>query len=133
MVALVVIVTVLFGIHGVAAEDECVRIIREYDEDEYEELAAEPMKNLGFYGYTLPCGGIVTSVEARGFCGRPENGEMRLTSGVREKYIHHDVLLAAKCSKTAMVYNNYEGYVSATGLNITVPRSGILVVHLDPD
>ncbi|CAI8047372.1 Ephrin type-B receptor 3 (Fragment) [Geodia barretti] len=133
--ALVLIVAV--GVHGVAAEDECVRIIREYHEDEYEELAAEPMKNPGFhrYGYMLPCGGIVTSVEARGFCGRPENVEMRLTSGVRAKYSYHDVtsriLLPATCNKTAMVGNNYEGYVSATGLNITVPRSGTLAMHLN--
>ena len=155
MVALVVIVTVLLGLHGVAAEDgiisycvlyilfssslstECVRIIREYDEDEYEELTAEPMKNPGFYCYMLPCGGIVTSVEARGFCGRPDNVELRLISGVRANHSFKDVtsriLLPAKCNRTAMVDNNYEGYVSATGLNITVPRNGTLAVQLNPD
>ena len=114
---------------------ECVRSIREYDEDEYEELAPEPMKNPGFYGYMLPCGGIVTSVEARGFCGRPDNVELRLISGVRANHSFEDVTnrisLAAKCNKTAMVDNNYEGYVSATGLNITVPRSGTLAMHLN--
>ena len=114
---------------------DCVRIIRECDEDEYEELAAEPMKNPVFYGYMLPCGGIVTSVEARGFCGRPDNVELLLISGGRANHSFEGVtgreLLPAKCNKTAMVDNSYEGYVNATGLNFTVPRSGTLVVHFN--
>ena len=90
----------------------------------------------GFYTYILPCGGIVTSVEARGLCRRPDNVEMQLIAGATAERGVGDLTytsLVAKCNKTAKVGNNYEGYVSATGLEIRVPRDGVLVVHLNPN
>ena len=116
---------------------DCVRSIRDYDEQDYQALAADPWKFSGFYSYILPCGGIVTSVEARGLCRRPDNVEMQLITGANAERgigdLSNYVLLVTKCNKTAKVGNNYEGYVSATGLEIRVPRDGVLMVHLNPD
>ncbi|CAI8021515.1 hypothetical protein GBAR_LOCUS12748, partial [Geodia barretti] len=78
MVLLAVLFAVVLGLHGVLAEDDCVRSIRDYDEQDYQALTADPWKTSGFYSYILPCGGIVTSVEARGLCRRPDNVEMQL-------------------------------------------------------
>ena len=117
---------------------ECITGIQEYDEEDYETLVAEPSRIRGYYAYILPCGGIVTSVEARGFCGRPDNVELRLLSAARADHsfsnVHDIVFLDAKCNKTAKVDENYyEGYVSATGLNIQVPPGNVLAVNLNPD
>ena len=68
---------------NVSLPAECVSSIKEYDkEDENEMLVAKP-KIRGYYSYALPCGGIVTSVEARGFCDRPDHVELRLLTGKR--------------------------------------------------
>ena len=148
MVLLAVLFAVVLGLHGVLAKDgawylfstqlllfillpaDCVRSIRDYDEQDYQVLAADPWKMSGFYTYILPCGGIVTSVEARGLCRRPDNVEMQLITGARADQRGIDdvtfLSLVAKCNKTAKVGNNYEGYVSATGLEIRVPRGCVL-------
>ena len=118
---------------------ECVSSIREYDEeDENEMLAAKP-KIRGYYSYALPCGGIVTSVEARGFCGRPHDVELRLftdkTAKVGFDDIAGSILLAAKCNETltATAPREYEGFVRKNGLNFHVPRGYALVVVFNPD
>ena len=91
----------------------------------------------GHYGYTLPCGGIVTSVEARGFCGRPDNVELRLLSAGRAensfKTLSDVVFVPAQCNKSVTVDDHYEGYVSNTSLNIHVQPGHMLVVHFNPD
>ena len=63
---------------------ECVRRIKEFEEDDYESLEAKPLEIHGYYSYILPRGGIVTSVEARGFCGRPDDVELRLLTFERQ-------------------------------------------------
>ena len=35
----------------------------------------------GYFIYTVPCGGTLTSVKARGFCIREDNVELRLIYG----------------------------------------------------
>ena len=118
---------------------ECVSGIREYDEeDENQILAAKPL-NIQYYSYTLPCGGIVTSVEARGFCGRPHDVELRLLTGKRAKFgfadVARSILLAAKCNETpiANASGEYEGFVRNNSLNFRVPRGYALVIDLNPD
>ena len=119
---------------------ECVCSIREYDkEDENEMLAAKHLKIRGYYSYTLPCGGIVTSVEARGFCDRPDDVELRLLTGKIKNLGFEDVarsiFLAAKCNETpiANASGEYEGFVRNNSLNFHVPRGYALVVDLNPD
>ena len=119
---------------------ECVSSIREYvKEDENEMLAAKYLKIRGYYSYTLPCGGIVTSVEVRGFCGRPKNVELRLLTGKTANLGFDDVadsiLLAAKCNETpiANASGEYEGFVRNNSLNFHVPRGFALVVVFNPD
>ena len=115
---------------------ECVRSIREYDEDDYESFAAKPLTVHGYYSYTLPCGGIVTSIEARGFCGRPDDVELRLLAFGRtvKKSGSISSLVPVQCNKTATVGNrHYEGYVSNNSLNMRVEPGHILAVFLNPD
>ena len=116
---------------------ECVRSIVEYDEDDYESLETKSLDIRGHYGYILPCGGIVTSVEARGFCGRPDNVELRLLSARQGEYtfkaLSDVVFVSAQCNKTATVDDHYEGYVSNTSLNIHVQPGHMLVVYFNPD
>ena len=101
-------------------------------------LAATP-KIRGYYSYALPCGGIVTSVEARGFCGRPDDVELRLLTGKRANLgfddIARSILLAAKCNETLTVTapREYEGFVRNSSLNFRVQRGHALVVVFNPD
>ncbi|CAI8032555.1 hypothetical protein GBAR_LOCUS18403 [Geodia barretti] len=44
MVLLAVLFAVVLGLHGVLAKDDCVRSIRDYDEQDYQVLAADPWK-----------------------------------------------------------------------------------------
>ena len=118
---------------------ECVRRIKEFEEDDYESLAAKPLEIHGYYSYTLPCGGIVTSVEARGFCDRPDGVELRLITFQRKtsnrlRSSNNVALVSAQCNKTAIIGDHhYEGYVSNNSLNILVEPGHILAVFLNPD
>ena len=118
---------------------ECVRRISEFDDDDYESLAAKPLEIHGYYSYTLPCGGIVTSIEARGFCGRPDNVELRLIIAQRRgdngfRSSSGFALVPAQCNKTATVGDHhYEGYVSNDSLNFRVEPGHVLAVFLNPD
>ena len=97
MVALIYIASVVLELLVVAAEEgrkqcrqcvsiihalftQCVRSISDFDEDDYESFAANYSYIHGLYIYMLPCGDIVTSVRARGFCGRTDDVELRLLS-----------------------------------------------------
>ena len=117
---------------------ECVRNINELVEHDYESLGAKPLEVHGYYSYTLPCGGIVTSVEARGICGRPDDVELRLLSFERNS--NHGIrnfgsvsLVPAQCNKTATVGDHYEGYVRNNSLHFLVEPGHILAVFLNPD
>ena len=119
---------------------ECVSSVRDYDkEDENETLATKYLKIRGYYGYTLPCGGIVTSVEARGFCGRPHDVELRLLTGKSANLNFKDfagsILLAAKCNEIpiAAATGGYDGFVRNNSLNFRVQRGHALVVAFNPD
>ena len=119
---------------------ECVSSISDYDkEDEYETLVARHLKIRGYYSYTLPCGGIVTSVEARGYCSRPNNVELRLLTGKRANLSFKDfagsILLAAKCNETpnATVPREYDGFVRNNSLNFRVQPGHAVVVVFNPD
>ena len=119
---------------------ECVSSIRDYDkEDEYETLAANYLKIRGHYSYTLPCGGIVTSIEARGFCGRPHDVEFRLLTGkiasLSFKDFADSILLVAKCNETpnATASGEYDGFVRNNSLNFRVQPGHALVVVFNPD
>ena len=117
---------------------ECVRRIKEFAEDDYESLEAKPLEIHGYYSYILPCGGIITSVEARGFCGRPDDVELRLLTFKRQ--LNHGInsfgsvlLVPTQCNKTATVGDHYEGYVRNNSLNFFVEPGHILAVFLNPD
>ena len=115
-------------IFNMAFSLDCVRSIRVTTTNK---TSSRPLENFWILQlYILPCGGIVTSVEARGLCRRPDNVEMQLITGARADQRGIDdvtfLSLVAKCNKTAKVGNNYEGYVSATGLEIRVPRGCVL-------
>ena len=123
---------------SVILSTECVRSINEFEEDDYESLAAKPLEIRGYYSYTLPCGGIITSVEARGFCGRPDNVELRLFSAKRRvdtgfTSVNGIALVSTQCNKTATVDDHYEGYVSNNSLNFRVRPGHTLSVFLNPE
>ena len=123
---------------SVILSTDCVRSINEFDDDDYESLGAKPLKIRGYYSYTLPCGGIVTSVEARGFCYRPDDVEIRLISAKRREdngftSVNDIALVSAQCNKTATVDNHYEGYVSNNSLNFRVGPGHTLSVFLNPE
>ena len=124
---------------SVILSTECVRSINEFEEDDYESLGAKPLEIRGYYSYTLPCGGIVTSVEARGFCGRPDDVEIRLISAKRRAdhgftSVNGIALVSAQCNKTATVGDHhYEGYVRNNSLNLRVRPGHALTVLLNPE
>ena len=97
------------------------------------------MEIRGHYSYILPCGGIVTSVEARGFCGRSDDVELRLLSAQRRtdngfRSSNGIALVSAQCNKTATVGDHhYEGYVRNNSLNLRVPPGYVLTLFLNPD
>ena len=112
-------------IFNLAFSLDCVRSIRVTTTNKTS--SSRPLENFWILQlYILPCGGIVTSVEARGLCRRPDNVEMQLITGANAERGIGDLSNYAKCNKTAKVGNNYEGYVSATGLEIRVPRGCVL-------
>ena len=116
---------------------ECVSSIREYDkEDENEMLEAKYLKIRGCYSYTLPCGGIVTSVEARGFCGRPNDVELRLLTGKRANLglmiSFDDIYTAGRkmqrncyCPKRVN-FHVPRGYALVADFNLTAKKSATL-------
>ena len=117
----------------------CVRSIREYY-DENETLAGRPLKIRGYYSYALPCGGIVTSIEARGFCDRPNDVELRILTGKTANFSFEDIagfiLVVAKCNEIQIGAGSkkyYEGFVRNNSLNFRVPRGYALVVDFNPD
>ena len=118
---------------------ECICGISNYDKDDYESLGAKPSEIHGHYSYTLPCRGIVTSVEARGFLGRPDGVELRLLSAQRRagngfRSSSGIALVSAQCNKTATVGDHhYEGYVRNNSLNLRVPPGYVLSLFLNPD
>ena len=152
MVALIYTAVVVLELLVVAAEEgrkqccqcvsihavftECVRSISDFDEDDYESFAANYSYIHGYYSYMLPCGGIVTSVRARGFCGRSYDVELRLLSFRRDNGYRSSagpLLVSAQCNETATVNGSYEGYVSNNSLNYRVEPDHILAVFLHPD
>ena len=95
------------------------------------ELSPSPIR--GYFRYRVPCGGIVTSVEARGFCGRANDVDLRLVYGdVGEKngsrYTVHAELLKAECNISANVSS-----VIFEGTVIIIHPGGFLGFFLNPD
>ena len=115
---------------------ECVRSISDFDEDDYDSFATNYSYIHGYYSYMLPCGGIVTSVRARGFCGRPDDVELRLLSFRRNngyRSLTGPLLVSAHCDKNATADGRYEGYVSNDSLNYRVEPGHILAVFFNQD
>ena len=110
--------------------------IQDYDVFSYNESLIEPSNYRGYYRYVLPCGGILTSIKARGFCGRADNVQLRLLfgSGIPgESYDSFDILLIeAKCNKTASS-SVHEGQVVNDTLYLYIPPNGFLSVFFNPD
>ena len=112
-------------------------MIKDYDVFSYDETVIEhnPMIR-GYFRYIVPCGGIVTSIEARGFCGRANDVELRLLYGYKDsKGIHISTeLVEAECNTSANVSSEiYEGTVRNDRLNIIIPHGGDLRIYLIPD
>ena len=113
---------------------ECM--IKDYDVFSYDETVIEPNPIRGYFRYIVPCGGIVTSIEARGFCGRANDVELRLLYGYKDsKGIHISTeLVEAECNTSANVSSEiYEGTVRNDSLNIIIPHGGDLRIYLIPD
>ena len=98
------------------------------------ELSPSPIR------YRVPCGGIVTSVESRGFCGGANDVDLRLVYGdVGEKngsrYTARAELLKAECNISANVSSViFEGTVRNNNLNnIIIHPGGFLGFFLNPD
>ena len=112
-------------------------MIKDYDVFSYDETVIEhnPMIR-GYFRYIVPCGGIVTSIEARGFCGRANDVKLRLLYGYRDsKGVRHSSaeLVEAECDTSANVSSEiYEGTVRNDSLNITIPKGGDLRIYLIP-
>ena len=113
-------------------------MIKDYDVFSYDETVIEhnPITK-GYFRYIVPCGGIVTSIEARGFCGRANDVELRLLFGYRDsKGVRHSSaeLVEAECDTSANVSSEiYEGTVRNDSLNITIPHGGYICIYLIPD
>ena len=103
--------------------------------NEYDLSAVKPVHVEGYYWYLVPCGGIVTSIEARGFCGRRDNVELRLIYGSRddETARYSRVVLLAVCDNTTTHANYSEGYVRNDSLSMRIPSGGFLGIALNPD
>ena len=105
---------------------------------EYNETVLKYYDDLeGYFTYRVPCGGIITSVEARGFCGRAENVELRLIYGVLDDdgYRHSRVeYIRAECNTSANYTSSvHEGSVRNDSLNIDIPSGGVLAININPD
>ena len=99
---------------------------------EYDKTELSPSPIRGYFRYRVPCGGIVTSVEARGFCGRAANDVwfILLHSVLNEgtgSYNFHVDLLKAECDTSANCSSMFfEGTVRNHSLNIRIPPGGYL-------
>ena len=103
--------------------------------NEYDLSSVKPVHVQGYYQYLVPCGGIVTSIEARGFCGRRDNVELRLINGFNDEKGRHSrvILLTAVCDNTTTRANYSEGYVRNDSLNMRILSGGYLSITLNPD
>ena len=79
----------------------------------------------------------MTSIKARGFCGRADDVQLRLLfgSGIPdESYDSVDILLIeAECNKTTSSSMMHEGQVVNDNLHLYIPPNGFLSVFFNPD
>ena len=102
---------------------------------EYDKTELSPSPIRGYFRYRVPCGGIVTSVEARGFCGRANDvWFILLHSDETGSYNFHVDLLKAECDTSANISSMFfEGTVKNHSLNIRIPPGSYLAFFFNPD
>ena len=103
---------------------------------EYNDTELMPRKIDGYFKYTVPCGGTLTSIKARGFCIREDNVELRLIYGyydMGQLHINHE-LVEAECNvSTSVMSKFYEGKVTNDSLYLVIPPGGFVTIHLISD
>ena len=104
---------------------------------EYNDTELMPREIDGYFIYTVPCGGTLTSVKARGFCIREDNVELRLICGYYDKMgqLHFNYeLVKAECNASTSVMSKfYEGKVTNDSLSLVIPPGGFFGITLISD
>ena len=103
---------------------------------EYNDTELMPREIDGYFVYTVPCGGTLTSVKARGFCIREDNVELRLIYGyydMGQLHIHHE-LVKAECNvSTSVMSKCYEGKVTNDSLSLVIHPGGFVGINVISD
>ena len=110
--------------------------LQDYNVFQCNESLIKPSSFRGYFRYSVPCGGILTSIEARGFCGRADNVQLRLLYGSRKGGGNHFNIqyVNAECNAAKNgSYMIYEGKVLNNSLNILIPPGGFLTIFFNPD
>ena len=101
---------------------------------EYNDTELMPREIDGYFVYTVPCGGTLTSVKARGFCIREDNVELRLIYGYYDKMgqLHFNYeLVKAECNvSTSVMSKFYEGKFVNDSLSLVIPPGGFVGITL---
>ena len=103
---------------------------------EYNDTELMPREIDGHFKYTVPCGGTLTSVKARGFCIREDNVELRLIYGYFDKLgqLHFNYeLVEAECNASTSVSTFYEGKVTNDSLSLVIRPGGFVGINLISD
>ena len=103
---------------------------------EYNDTELMPREIDGYFVYTVPCGGTLTSVKARGFCIGEDNVELKLTYGYSDMgqlHIHHEQVKAECNASTSVMSNFHEGKVTNDSLSLVIPPGGFVTIHLISD
>ena len=111
--------------------------IADYDVFEYNDTELMPREIDGYFVYTVPCGGTLTSVKARGFCMRENNVELRLIYGYYDNMgqlqIDYELVKAECNASTSVMSKFYEGKVTNDSLSLVIPQGGFFSITLISD
>ena len=104
---------------------------------EYNDTELMPREIDGYFKYTVPCGGTLTSVKACGFCIREDNVELRLIHGYYDKMgqLHFNYeLVKAECNvSTSVMSKFYKGKVTNDSLSLIIPPGGFVGINVISD
>ena len=104
---------------------------------EYNDTELMPREIDGYFKYTVPCGGTLTSVKARGFCIREDSVELRLIYGYYDKmgqlHVNYELVKAECNASTSVMSKFYEGKVTNDSLYLVIPPGGFVTIHLISD
>ena len=104
---------------------------------DYNDTELMPREIDGYFVYTVPCGGTLTSVKARGFCVRENNVELRLINGYYDKmgqlHFSYEQVKAECNASTSVMSIFYEGKVTNDSLSLVIPPGGFVGINVISD